>query len=125
MEWASLKGFIGRQSVNRKSGGEPTVLPGATANMRGENSEMRRMVMLEEALRDSPCGSGQAGQGYPRGFFRYELGKRQKRKEMGGRVYGKYREKAVASDEWRISEERAREWGALFGSRLQFRGVPK
>ena len=59
---------------------------------------MGRLVMLEEAFRDSPCGSGQAERGYPPGVFRYELGKRQKRKEMGGRVYGKYGEKQPTAD---------------------------
>jgi hypothetical protein len=60
--------------------GVSAVLPRATADMRGENSEMGRIVMLEEALRDSPCGSGKLDRSTPWGFFGTNWGSDRKEK---------------------------------------------
>jgi hypothetical protein len=74
-----------------KNVGVPTDLPGATANMRGKNSEVGRLVMLEEALRDSPRGPGEAGQGVPPGVFSVRIGDAIEKKRDGRKGVRKVR----------------------------------
>jgi len=80
-----------RRGTKLKNVGVPTDLPGATACMRGENSEMGRMVMLEEALRDSPRGPGEAGQGVPPGVFSVRIGETTEKKRDGRKGVRKVR----------------------------------
>jgi len=90
---------VGDAWLREEDVGAPTILHGAAVRVCGGKSEMGQLVMLEETFRGSPRGSVEIGGGYPPEFFRYELRKRLKRKEMGGKVYGKYGAKAVTLDE--------------------------